>query len=172
MTALLEQGVIGIVTGILTTIILFTLKVFWSAKVTPFLVGIRYQGVEIGGQWSGSAEVTEEDIAQEDEVGPPFKSDHSLLLIQNAHNLSGSFLFNFKSEEKEFSIDFNVTGYMWEGYVTLNLTPKDKRVTSYGTALLKLHGGGISLEGTWLFRDVLQEIVTQAPLHLNRNPNM
>ena len=60
-------------------------------------------------------------------------------------------------------------GYIWEGYVTLNFTPKDKRITSYATALVKLHDGGISLVGTWLFRDVAKEGVNQVPLCLFRN---
>ena len=169
MSILLEQGVIGIITGIVTTAILYSLKVFWTAKVTPFLASIRYQGVEIKGQWTGVAEITTKDIKEGKHEGPPLKTEHSLFLNQNAHNLSGSFLFKFKNDEKDFTINFNVNGYMWEGYVTLNFTPKDKRITSYGTALLKLHDGGQTLIGTWLFRDVNKETVTQAPIFLIRN---
>lgn len=169
MDTLAQQGVLGIVTGILTTAILFTIKVFWTEKVTPFLASIRYQGVVIAGQWSGFIEITEKDIEEGKLEGPPLKSEYSLFLIQNAHNLTGSFLFKFKNPEKEFAIDFNVSGYMWEGYVTLNLTPKDRRITSYATALLKLHDGGQTLVGTWLFRDVIQEIVNQTPLFFVRN---
>lgn len=168
MDTLIEQGVIGIVTGILTTAILFAIKVFWSAKVTPFLASIRYQGVKISGQWSGFAEITEKDIEEGKQKGPPLRSEHSLFINQNAHNLTGSFLFKFKNPDKEFSIDFNVVGYIWEGYVTLNFTPKDKRITSSATTLLKLHDGGETLIGTWLFRDVIQELVTQTPLFLVR----
>ncbi len=65
MDTLIEQGTVGIITGILTTAILFTLKVFWSSKVTPFLASIRYQGVQIEGQWSGFAEITEKSIPPE-----------------------------------------------------------------------------------------------------------
>ena len=55
-----------------------------------------------------------------------------------------------------------------EGYITLNFTPKDKRVTSYATALLKLHDGGQTLVGSWLFRDVIKENVLQASMYLSR----
>lgn len=169
MEILIQQGVIGIVTGILTTAILFTMKVFWTAKVTPFLASIRYQGVEINGQWSGYEEITEKDVAEGKQEGPPLKLEHSLFLNQNAHNLTGSLLFKFKNPNKEFALDFNVTGYMWEGYVTLNFTPKDRRITSYATALLKLHAGGQTLVGNWLFRDVIKEVVTQTPMFLVRS---
>ncbi len=163
MNELVQQGVIGIVTGILTTVFLYVIKVVWDSKVVPFLITSRYQGVKIDGQWSGSGENNDPD------QGEVFKSECSLFLIQNAHSLSGSFLFKFQNNAKEFSLDFEVSGYMWEGYVTLNFTPKDKRITSYATALLKLHDGGHTLIGTWLFRDVIQEFVNQVPLLLVRN---
>ena len=163
MSALLDQGVLGIAVGIVTTTVLFLIKVTWSAKVVPFLAATRYQGVKIDGQWNGSSK---NDNA---ENGNIFESENNLFLTQRAHELSGSYLFKFKNEQKEFTLDFNVKGYIWEGYVTLNFTPKDKRITSYATALVKLHDGGISLVGTWLFRDVAKEGVNQVPLCLFRN---
>lgn len=163
MNTLVEQGVIGIVTGICTTVVLYLIKVIWSAKVVPFLVATRYQGVKIDGQWVGSGK------NDDPEQGDIFETEFSLFLSQSAHQLSGSFLFKFKNEQKNFNLDFNVGGYMWGGYVTLNFTPKDKRITSYATALLKLHDGGQTLVGTWLFRDVINEFVNQVPLILIRN---
>ncbi|WP_235039668.1 hypothetical protein [Vreelandella profundi] len=165
MSILLEQGVIGIVTGICTTVVLYLIKVAWTAKVVPFLVATRYQGVKIDGQWVGSGK------NEDPEKGDVFETEFSLFLSQNAHQLSGSFLFKFKNPQKDFNLDFDVGGYMWEGYVTLNFTPKDKRVTSYATALVKLHDGGHTLIGTWLFRDVISEFVNQVPLILVRSQN-
>jgi len=168
MDKLIDQGVLGIVVGIVTTAILFGLKVFWTTRVTPYLTRLKYQGVEIDGQWSGSTELTEDDIAREKLEAKPFKTDFKLFLEQNAHTLSGTFTFNFAGAIKDFSLDFKVNGYMWEGYVTLNFTPKDRRVTSYATGLFKLHDGGYSLVGSWLFRDVEYECVTQTLLTLTR----
>lgn len=168
MSDLIEQSVLGIVTGIITTAFLYAAKVLWTAKVTPFLKRIRYQGVQIDGFWSGTSEVTAEQVAA-GQLGPPYYSEQSLFLEQNAHELKGSFHFKFKNDFKDFALEFNVTGYMWEGYVTLNFTPKDRRVTSYATSLLKLHDGGVSLIGIWLFRDVEKEFVSQTPLFLARS---
>lgn len=168
MSEIVEQGVVGIVTGIITTTVLYAAKVFWTAKVTPFLKRIRYQGVQIDGVWSGISEVTAEQVAA-GQPGSPFHSEGSLFLEQNAHDLKGTFHFKFKNEVKDFALEFNVTGYMWEGYVTLNFTPQDRRVTSYATGLLKLHDGGVSLIGSWLFRDVEKEFVSHTPLILTRS---
>jgi len=163
MDNLVGQGVIGIITGILTTVILYIAKTFWTAKVTPFLTSIRYQGVKVDGLWSGSHH---NDDPTNGEI---YSSECTLFLEQNAHELGGTFLFKLKSESKDFILDFVVKGYMWEGYITLNFTPKDKRITSYATSLLKLHDGGLNLVGTWLFRNVEQEFVDQGPIILSRN---
>lgn len=163
MALLIEQGVIGIITGILTTVILFLIKNLWNSQVVPFLKATRYQGVRIDGQWNGVGE------NKDPEQGEVFSSEANLFLQQNAHDLTGSFLFKFKSDVKEFALDFDVKGYMWEGYITLNFTPRDKRITSYATALVKLHDGGYTLEGIWLFRDVHNEFVNQIPLVLARS---
>ena len=160
---MIEQGVIGIVTGILTTVILFILKSFWTSKVTPFLRSIRYQGVQVDGNWSGIDENTDT------EKGGIYKTEFNLFVKQNAHELTGTCFFKYKDDVKDGGLEFNVTGYIWEGYVTLNFTPRDKRITSYATALLKLHDGGHSLIGTWLFRDVEKEFVNHVTMALFRD---
>lgn len=154
---MIHEGLVGIVTGILTTWILFVGKTFWESKVTPYFRELRYQGVKIDGAWSGKTK--DED----------YESETRLFLTQSAHELTGSFTFSFKSSEKNFTLDFNVRGYMWEGYITLNFLPKDRRITSYATTLLKLHDGGHSLIGQWCFRNVETEEVTAIPMTLGRD---
>ncbi len=159
MQSLIHQGLTGILSGIITTWMLFMIKLFWDKKVTPYLQSIRYQGVKIEGAWVGASKDDNHE------------SESRLYLTQNAHEISGSFTFSFKSKEKTFTIDFNVKGYMWEGYITINFIPKDKRVTSYATALLKLHGGGGLLMGQMCFRNVDTEEVTVIPMTVGRDEN-
>jgi hypothetical protein len=154
---LLQDGLVGIVAGTLTTWIILAGKFFWQSKVTPYLRAVRYQGVQVDGSWLGRSN----DVEHEQES--------RLFLIQSAHQLSGSFAFKFKNLEKDFALDFEVTGYLWEGYLTLNFLPKDKRVTSYATGLLKLHGGGCELVGQMCFRNVEEEKVSAISLSLGRD---
>lgn len=163
MDSIIEQGVVGIVTGILTTILIFVARDFWATKFVPFLEKIRYQGVLIGGQWYGTSE------NKNTEKGGIYWNEATLFLEQKAHDLSGIFIYKFRDPQKEFSLEFDVKGYVWEGYLTLNFTPKDRRVTSYATALLKLHSGGSLLLGEWLFRNVEQECVGRTSLSLGRD---
>ena len=162
MDSIIDQGIVGIVTGILTTVLIFMARNFWVTKFVPFMEKTRYQGVILGGQWYGMSK--NDDLKN----GGIYWNEATLFLDQRAHDLSGIFIFKFRNPQKDFSLEFNVKGYVWEGYLTLNFTPKDRRLTSYGSALLKLHNGGLLLIGEWLFRNVDQERVERAPLSLGR----
>lgn len=162
MDTIIEQGVVGIVTGILTTVLIFVVRNFWATTFVPFLEKIRYRGVLIGGQWYGTSE---NDDPSKGEV---YWNEATLFLEQKAHELSGIYIYKFRNTVKDFSLEFDVKGYVWEGYLTLNFTPKDRRITSYATALLKLHNGGGLLLGEWLFRNVEKEFVASSPLSLSR----
>ena len=157
MEKLLQDGLVGILAGIVTTWIILGGKLFWQSKVNPYLRAIRYQGVKVDGSWVGKSKDEEHE------------QESRLFLLQSAHQLAGSFVFTFKNDEKDFTLDFDVTGYLWEGYMTLNFLPKDKRITSYATALLKLHGGGGSLVGQMCFRNVEEEKVTAIAIGLGRD---
>jgi len=157
MEKLVQDGLVGIIAGILTTWIILAAKYLWQQKVTPYLRATRYQGVQVDGSWVGKSKDAEHE------------SDSRLFLTQSAHQIGGSYVFSFKSKDKDFTLDFQVTGYMWEGYLTLNFLPKDKRVTSYATALLKLHGGGTQLVGQMCFRNVEEEKVTAIHMAVGRD---
>jgi hypothetical protein len=156
MNDLLSQSLLGIVTGVLTTWLILAGKFLWQQKVTPYLIATRYQGVKIDGSWVGSSKDDEHE------------SETRLFLTQSAHTLGGNFIFSFKNKDRDFTLDFKVNGYMWEGYITLNFIPSDRRVTSYATALLKHHGGGHLLVGQMCFRNVEEEEVTAIPMAVAR----
>lgn len=162
METLIGQGIVGIITGILTTAVLYLIKVYWSNSVKPFVEATRYQGVMIDGYWVGASK------NEDTEKGIIYSNEARLMLRQNAHSLEGEFLFKFTNPHKSFTSEYSVSGYMWEGYITLNFKPKDKRLTSYGTALMKLHNGGHLLIGIWAFRNVESEFVDQTSLSLSR----
>src|SRR5688572_12973211 len=132
---LLIQSLVGIVVGILTSAILFFLKDQWIKTIRPYLEEIRYSGVRVAGIWRGYSRDAYHD------------SDATLQLTQSATRLTGRFSFRFRSALKQFTIEYDVTGYLWEGYLTLNFRPADKGTTTSATALLKIAGGGSALAG-------------------------
>lgn len=159
MAELLQDGVLGIVTGILTTVVLFLAKVLWDTKLRPFLQELRYSGVKIEGKWAGQF--------VDDHGG--IRTNFVLFLTQSALQLGGTSVLKHDSPDNNYEIHFNVVGRIWEGYVVVNFAPIDRRVTSYATAMLKITGGGVNLVGQIAFRDVFQEQVTAEPLHLGRD---
>lgn len=162
---LINQGIVGIVTGIITTVILFIISQVWFSQLEPFFKSISYEGVEVEGQWSNS---WENDDPRE---GVRYSNEWNLSLKQNAHDLTGNLIFKYKDKDKNRSvyIIFDVNGYMWEGFLTLNFIPKDHRITSYATGLFKLNKGGAVLDGQWLFRNIDVEEVDHYSLKLKRD---
>jgi hypothetical protein len=156
MTTLLNQGILGIVTGILTTVFIYLCKFLWDEHLRPFLQELRYQGVKIDGQWTGNSK--DQDSS----------TDVKLFLTQNALILNGTFILKHASKDNNFEITFKASGQIWEGYVILNFTPVDRRITSYATSLLKIHSGGLSLFGQFCFRNVNDEKVEAVGMMLMR----
>jgi hypothetical protein len=154
----MAEIIVGVVAGVLTSALLSVGKAIWESKITPYLAELRYQGVRVDGPWVGVG----------DDPTTHIHSEARLFIEQNAQNITGSFTYSFRSPEKNFTLDFKVNGYIWEGYLTLNCLPKDRRVTSYATALLKIHGGGIALVGQYCFRNVETESVSAVPMSLSR----
>lgn len=156
MDHLLAEGLLGIVAGILTTAILFTARAVWEGKVYPLISALRYRGLDVDGVWEGA-----EGDAQS-------RSECRLSLKQRAHALSGSFTFKFWGPSKEFTLDFEVVGIVWEGYLTLNFSPIDRRITSCATALVKIKGGGSHMGGAFVFRNAEVDDVSSVFLSLVR----
>ena len=151
---------IGVFSGVLTALILLAIKSFWHSKVSPFLRALRYSGVQISGVWLGN---TVESI-EENTV----TSNTKLSIEQKAHDLFGTCTYEYNDDNRQFILNFDVKGYLWEGYITLNFIPKDKRIMSYATAMMKISGGGTDLLGQFSYRNVVEERVDSIQLHLSR----
>lgn len=160
MDHLIGEGLLGIVTGIVTTVLLFLMRAFWANTLAPALRALQYKGLKVDGTWEGRAK---------DQMG---QSESRLLLKQRAHALSGNFTFKFSGDDKEFTLDYDVTGAVWEGYVTLNFVPSDRRITSSATALLKIRGGGGVMGGTFSFRNADKDDVEVIRFDLARHERL
>jgi hypothetical protein len=160
MDKLIQDGVVGIVTGIVTTVILYLAKMIWVEKLFPLLQESQYSGIKMDGKWFGigKGKVEEEE----------WKTEMVLFLSQSALNLKGTYSLKHESQSINFELNFYVHGHIWEGYVILNFTPIDRRVTSYATSLLKISDGGKNLIGKIAYRDVKEDKVTAEGVWLHR----
>jgi len=156
---LIANGLLGIITGILTTGLLFIAKTLWDTKLKPMLEELRYKGVKVDGKW-GSRNADEEKKTS---------SEITLFLEQSAYLLTGVCNVRVSSPQNSFDLSYRVQGKIWEGYVVLSFTPIDRRITSIATALFKIGGGGVNLVGQYAFRNVNDENVSSVPLTLTRD---
>jgi len=155
----IDQNILmGVVTGVLTAVLLFLVKEFWSKTLIPLYQKVKYQGADVSGSWF--AEFPSDDGSV---------SKFSLTLNQNAHNITGSMHFVFTSSEKNYTIDYNLSGEYWEGYLQLNCRSKDRKRYSHASSFLKLINGGTGLLGSFSFRNVMTDNVDMQTIGFDRN---
>jgi hypothetical protein len=129
---------IGVVSGVLTAVVLVSLGQLWTKSLLPLIKEWKYQGIDISGTWTGSAGGAE----------------ITLELQQSTLDLRGLTHIRYRAPANSFDLSFHITGQLWEGYSTLFLKPVSRTVTSVATALLKVAAGGVSLEGEMAFRNI------------------
>lgn len=142
-----SEVVLGVVTGVLTSGLLWAAKSLWTKSIEPYLSKVRYRGLDVSGPWTA--------IDLNETAAIRFSMD----LKQSAHALHGTCMMELYSRDNEFKVMLDVTGDLWEGYISLTLKPKDRKISSYSVALLKVAGGGVALVGGHLFRNVNDEKV-------------
>lgn len=138
-----QNVVIGIVSGILTSAVLFGFGLFWTKAVLPWYREAIYSGVVLARNWGGRQEMqggfTEVVLAIEE---------------QHALELVGSLHIRHRTVQGGWDLSFRARGEVWEGYVSLSFRPIERSVTSISNALLKIDGGGNKLSGIFTFRNV------------------
>lgn len=142
-----SEVVLGVVTGVLTSGLLWTVKALWTKSIEPYLTKVRYKGLDVAGQWTAI------------DLNETAAIRFSMNLKQSAHTLRGTCMMELYSTDNEFKVMLDVTGDLWEGYISLTLKPEDRKISSYSVALLKVAGGGVALVGGHLFRNVNDEKV-------------
>ena len=141
MNELYQTISIGIISGVITTILVFFFSVLVKKSLIPFWERLRYKDFDIEGSWSTHKELGDA------------KYSYLLELKQNAHDIKGTAtIIKEFNGTLEYNQGFIVTGYIWGGYVTLNLRSNNRRSLSFATALLKVMGRGNPLEGFLAYR--------------------
>lgn len=149
----------GVVTGILTSALLFGLGVITSKIILPWYQDLVYKGVDLRGLW-----VNESDYA-----GARYRYQTSLK--QNAHQLTGTTTITKSGTgQDDYVINFDVTGSTWEGFVVLNLRSTDRKTLSFATGLFKVKNRGKSLVGHLAFRSLTTDEVASEEAHWQRSP--
>lgn len=140
-----ETVVLGVVSGIFTTALLYTLRILLKSHLIPWYQKSIYKGVDVNGIWIAS--VTSEN---------GIHGRLEMVIRQNAHELRGETTIVQGRDLENPSQVTNLTmqGNVWEGFITLNQQSKDRSRLSYSTSLLQVLNGGIRLKGVYCFRSI------------------
>lgn len=139
---------IGVVTGILTSALLYGATQVFQRIIVPWCERLLYSGVEIAGEW----EATE----------TPFPQAIRMSLKQHAGVLSGTVTYqNADSENgaKEMLRVFAATGDLSDRFVCLRLRHRGRRRIGVIHYLLEVVGDGRTMRGVASFYDLRGEKV-------------
>ena len=151
-----EQIVIGVVSGVLTSALLYLIAVVVTRVLVPWYKRITYEGVDVNGTW-------EYRFDQPGDYGSML-----LHLSQSAHDLKGEAAVTVRNGENESNFIYMVRGTIWEGYASLTLKSRDRRVIAFGVLLLKVGASGASLEGFYVFKDSAVDLPHSVQFFLRR----
>lgn len=135
------QIVLGIVTGILTTALLWGLRSLWEHKIRPKAEGILYNGLLVDGGWHSQL------------ILPESATLFTLELRQAAAKITGEGRIRLCSSTHQFDSAVNVTGVLWEGYIAFTFRPKSRRSTAIMSGLFRVTDAGGVLHGYLAIRD-------------------
>lgn len=139
--SLTSNIIIGILTGILTTALLYLISRMFIDWVLPWYRSVKYTGIDVSGVWETKQEF---DSSKE----------YSLLnLSQKADKLTGLWTISITqngSDENEIKT-FDVEGTIEDRFALLTSKNTDKRQIGIGTMLIEAVGNGFELNGceTW-----------------------
>jgi hypothetical protein len=95
--------------------------------------------------------------------------NYGFTLQQRGHELSGTATITRSGAGVVGNTDaFTISGFTWEGYVSLTLRSVDRRRLSFATALLKVEDRGGQLAGQWVYRSGRTDRVEPEQLVLQR----
>jgi hypothetical protein len=139
---LIKVILLGVFTGVITTICLYFVKVIIDKIILPWYQDFIYKGIDVSGVWEGK-------IIHSDIVYFSVK----LSLKQNAHDLTGSYIvIKYKNDEEEKITSMSVNGEVWEGFVSLKCRTVSNKNLSFGSMLLKINDS--ELNGSKVFRNI------------------
>ncbi len=160
---------IGIISGIATSAILYTLLLLIKNVLNPWLKKLLYHGIDLSGRWYCS------DYRMAQEV--------TIDLSQSANKITGTATFISKNRPSSHQFEdirsFSVSGNVKDRFINLTLNNIDSKRLGITNYLLEAVGDGRCLEGVLSFYGLHQKKVianqqklwrdkAQADLHYNR----
>jgi len=151
----IEVIVFGVVSGVIATAALYLIGLLFRSHLIPWYQGVTYHGVDISGTWVYEVEINTDDNVK-----------FEMTISQQAHVLAGdtTIMQGANLDNPTTITNLNISGGIWEGYVTLNMKSKDRTKLSYSTTLLRVLNGGATLKGNYIYRSIRNEEIQSEPM--------
>jgi hypothetical protein len=133
---------LSVFAGVITTISLYAASLFLKNVISPWYQRLIYKGVDVSGQWEGNHDYNED-----------LSFTATLNLEQNAHDISGTLtIIKLRNGEQERITNMNVSGEVWEGFISLKCRTISRKHLSFGSILCKIIDS--TLDGEYIFRNL------------------
>jgi hypothetical protein len=155
-----ESIILGIVSGLITSVLVYLIVLVFNKIVQPWFQDIIYSGVRIDGQWYTQKTFRNGDTIQ----------DELLELNQHAHKISGTRTLTkrYKANDSIEIKTFKIEGKIRDRYVLLSFDNIDKRKFGIESSLYEITSGGEDLIGSTIWTDVGTNSITHSNETLKR----
>ena len=135
----------GVLIGLIVSAVIYSIKVVCDKVILPWRQDKVYSGIRIDADWSYS-----QDEKAADGEGLLVNGTWLVKLDQKAHIVSGEAQVTRNSTNGSASPEvfkYDVTGHIYDRYVSLTMRGKNKKQIAHSNFLLELKNGGRKLVG-------------------------
>jgi hypothetical protein len=137
-----ETIILGALSSFIAAIISFVIVVLFNKNVIPWYRNMVYKGVRIDGNWTRKITIQVQQKA-------------TLVLKQNAENITGIFNVLWDAKEKYICADYSIIGHLQNRLVAITAIPSKSQLISQYVILLEIteEQDNLRLVGKILFYD-------------------
>jgi hypothetical protein len=140
----IESLVVGIVSGILTSALIYLFVLIFTRIVLPWYRQLLYRGIEIQGEWTSSTD-----------LGSGLIEEGSIELRQKADSVSGDLSLTKCQDGKIIKTEtMRLTGRLKDRFLFASISPVKKSRLGIGTTLLEIVGDGSEMRGCESWYDI------------------
>ena len=146
---------IGVVSGIVTAVVLVIAASLFTEVVIPWYQSKVYEGISIAGTWHADLE---------SEISTPERRvENDMMLHQHGHKVTGSVIKRTATGDTRVTEDFRLEGRIRDRFFYGYIYPKDKDRLSALSFLYQVEGNGSTLSGLRVFYHILESKIKSLP---------
>lgn len=154
-----ETLIIGIITGIITSLVLYLATTVFKRIVIPWYRVLIYNGIDLNGEWIGYKEF-DNGIIQ----------NYLFIVEQNDTNLSATMTLtkrNNKNNNQEIKT-YKYIGDIRDRFIAITGRNINKKSIGINTALFEVQGDGTILKGGVVYYNISKNKISQYEFELTR----